>query len=166
MVRRIAARWEWRTFGGQFGEAEGRFAALSPERVQESDELYLLSLKSDASVKIREGLIDVKLLERVNADGLEQWKPAIKEAFPLSAAHVLAVMKALGMATPRLARAAYALDQLIDELVTPSADLRAVSLHKRRAHYRSLIAWQSCRRYTSTVLRGERSASSPKTRLV
>lgn len=87
MVRRIAARWEWRTFGGQFGEAEGRFAALSPERVQESDELYVLSLKSDASVKIREGLIDVKLLERVYVDGLEQWKPAIKEAFPLSAAH-------------------------------------------------------------------------------
>ena len=53
MVRGVAARWEWRTFGGRFGEAEGRFAALSPEHVQESDELYLLSLKSDASVKIR-----------------------------------------------------------------------------------------------------------------
>ena len=39
------------------------------------------------------------------------------------------------MATPRLDRAACALDQLIDELVTPSADLRAVSLRKRRAHY-------------------------------
>jgi exopolyphosphatase / guanosine-5'-triphosphate,3'-diphosphate pyrophosphatase len=135
MVHGVAARWEWRTFGGQFGEAEARFAALSPEHVQESDELYLLSLKSDASVKIREGLIDVKLLERVSTDGLEQWKPAIKEAFPLSADHVLAVMKALGMATAQLARAAYALDQLIDELVTPSADLRSVSLHKRRAHY-------------------------------
>ena len=99
MVRGVAAHWEWLTFGGQFGEAEGQVRRSSPERIQESDELYLLSLKSDASVKIREGLVDVKLLERVNVDGLEQWKPAIKEAFPLSAAHVLAVIKALGMAT-------------------------------------------------------------------
>ena len=82
MFHGVAARWEWRTFGGQFGEAEARFAARSPERIQESDELYLLSLKSDASVKIRDGLIDVKLLERVNADGLEQWQPAIKAGLP------------------------------------------------------------------------------------
>jgi hypothetical protein len=31
-----------------------KVAALSPERVQESDEVYILSTQSDASVKIRD----------------------------------------------------------------------------------------------------------------
>ena len=42
----IVPRWEWRTFGDEFGAAEERFAALEPERIQESDELYLLSRTS------------------------------------------------------------------------------------------------------------------------
>ena len=53
----IVPRWEWRTFGDSFGQAESRFASLSPERAQESDDLYLLSRASDASVKVRDGLI-------------------------------------------------------------------------------------------------------------
>ena len=44
----IVPRWEWRTFGERFGAAEERLAALTPERVQESDELYVLALESDA----------------------------------------------------------------------------------------------------------------------
>ncbi len=39
----IVPRWEWRTFGEDFGAAEEAFAALTVERVQESDELYLLA---------------------------------------------------------------------------------------------------------------------------
>jgi len=44
----IVPRWEWRTFGDDFGAADRWFAAATPERVQESDETYLLSLESDA----------------------------------------------------------------------------------------------------------------------
>ena len=39
----IVPRWEWRSFGERFGAAEAVLAALAPERVHESDELYLLS---------------------------------------------------------------------------------------------------------------------------
>ena len=131
----IVPRWEWRTFGERFAEAEGRFAALSPEREQESDEIYLVSLKSDASVKVRDGLMDVKLLQRVDGSGLEQWKPIMKAAFPLSADQALTVVDALGASAPPTVRAEYELDQLIDELVTPSPDLSAVRVGKRRAHY-------------------------------
>src|SRR5690349_24220585 len=106
-VDEIVPRWEWRTFGDRFGEAEGRFAALSPERKQESDEIYLVSLKSDASVKVRDGLMDVKQLQRVDSSGLEQWKPTMKAAFPLSADQVLLVMKALGTKSPPPARSEY-----------------------------------------------------------
>ncbi len=50
----IVPRWEWRRFGDDFGEADTQFAAKPPERVQESDESYLLSTLSDASVKVRD----------------------------------------------------------------------------------------------------------------
>jgi exopolyphosphatase/guanosine-5'-triphosphate,3'-diphosphate pyrophosphatase len=55
----VAGRWEWRAFGERFGAAEGRFAALAPEGVQESDDLYLLSPVVDATVKVRADLMDI-----------------------------------------------------------------------------------------------------------
>ncbi len=68
--------------------AEAAFAALTEEKVQQSEELYLVSAASDANVKIRDGLLDIKLLEHVDSNGLEQWKPVIKEPFPLKASAV------------------------------------------------------------------------------
>ena len=131
----IVPRWEWRTFGEDFGDADARFAELEAERVEESDEVYLLSLRSEASVKIRGGLMDVKELQSVNDDGLQQWKPVLKAAYPVAATDVPRVMKALGAAVPPLARTAYSLDEVIAELVGPDPDLGAVAVHKRREHY-------------------------------
>ena len=79
----IVPRWEWRTFGTEFGAADAAVAALEPELTQESDEIYLLSPGTDAAVKIRAGLMDIKELEHVDEAGLEQWRPAMKETFPL-----------------------------------------------------------------------------------
>jgi exopolyphosphatase/guanosine-5'-triphosphate,3'-diphosphate pyrophosphatase len=131
----IVPRWEWRTFGEDFGPAEERFAALVPERVQESDEVYLLSPAADASVKVRGGSMDVKRLERVDEDGLERWRPVLAASFPLTAADVAFVLGALGATVPALERAEFSLDELLDELVRPRADLVALPLHKRRVHY-------------------------------
>jgi exopolyphosphatase/guanosine-5'-triphosphate,3'-diphosphate pyrophosphatase len=128
-------RWEWRTFGESFGEADIRLRALASERTQESDETYVLSLESDASVKVRDGLMDVKKLESVNDDGLERWKPIMKAALPLSPADVGTVMTALAASVSGLARSEYTLDQLVDDLVQPDPGLRAVEVHKRREHY-------------------------------
>ena len=77
-MENIVPRWEWRTFGQDFGNAEKHFATLHAERVQSSEEIYLLAAGSNANVKIRDGLLDIKILERVDANGLEQWRPAIK----------------------------------------------------------------------------------------
>ena len=52
-MENIIPRWEWRTFGENFGESDGRFAALEPDGVQESDEVYLLSPVNLANVKVR-----------------------------------------------------------------------------------------------------------------
>ena len=126
----IVPRWEWRTFGERFGDAEDRFAALTPENVNESDEVYLLSPAADESVKLRDGLLDVKRLERVNHDGLEQWKPVLKEGFPLSAEAVGVALTALGVPPPHPPTAA-----TVEDLVAAGKDLVAVPVWKRRAHY-------------------------------
>jgi exopolyphosphatase/guanosine-5'-triphosphate,3'-diphosphate pyrophosphatase len=130
----IIPRWEWRAFGDSFGAAEERFGALEPERVQESDELYLLARDSDENVKVRDDLLDVKHLERVNEDGLEQWLPVLKAPFPISAADAVAVLGRLG-ASPPAERSEYTLQELIDELVRPTDGLLPVHVHKRRSRY-------------------------------
>jgi exopolyphosphatase / guanosine-5'-triphosphate,3'-diphosphate pyrophosphatase len=135
-VPEIIPRWEWRTFGDHFGAAESTFAALTPERVQESSELYLLSAEGTDTVKVRDELMDVKHLEHVNEDGLEQWIPVMKAAFPLPAAVVDSVLAALlvGSPTPHT-RTTYTFAELIDEVVRPNPQLLAVEVRKQRRRF-------------------------------
>ena len=126
----IVPRWEWRAFGASFDEAERRFGELEPERVQESDEVYLLSPASDASVKVRDGLMDVKRLQQVDEHGLEQWLPVLKSSFPLSPDDVRAVLGALETPAPELDSPSYELDELVR-----LASLRELAVHKLRRHY-------------------------------
>jgi exopolyphosphatase / guanosine-5'-triphosphate,3'-diphosphate pyrophosphatase len=132
----IVPRWEWRTFGSHFGSAEVRFAALTPGAIQESDEVYFLSGAEGTSgiVKVRNDLMDVKVLKDVNPDGLEQWMPVMKASFPLSAFDVAKVLEALRQDVPPNARDADTLVQFIDELAEP-AGIRTVQVHKRRTRY-------------------------------
>jgi exopolyphosphatase / guanosine-5'-triphosphate,3'-diphosphate pyrophosphatase len=131
----IIPRWEWRVFGSDFGAAEGALAALPPGPVEASDELYLLSA-AGANVKVRDGLMDIKLLREVDGDGLERWEPVMKAGFPLSAAEVARVFQALEVDPPVSIRGAYSLDRLLAELVGPSGAVRPVRVHKRRVRYR------------------------------
>ena len=130
----IVPRWEWRTFAASFGDADQRFGKLTPGKVNESDELYLLSANCDANVKIRDGLMDIKTLEQVDAHGLEQWRPVLKAAFPLAAAAVDTVCAALQVA-PLSVQDAYALESMQAELTHPSRSVRAVPIHKKRQRY-------------------------------
>jgi exopolyphosphatase/guanosine-5'-triphosphate,3'-diphosphate pyrophosphatase len=131
----IVPRWEWRTFVEPFGSAPDVLATVPADRVHESDEIYLLSAHSDASVKVRDELMDVKQLEQVNEDGLELWIPTMKATFPLSPADVAAVFTALDVAVPTLERDDYPLAALEAELIQPNPDLRSLHVHKRRHRY-------------------------------
>lgn len=131
----IVPRWEWRAFGQDFGAAEARFAALRPEKVQESDEVYLLSPATDANVKIREELMDVKDLVQTGPTGLEQWRPVMKAAFPLSAAQVASLCAELGVPPVTADRAGHTLDELCRELTSPARGVTAAAIHKRRRRY-------------------------------
>ena len=130
----IVPRWEWRWFGHRFVPAESRLAALTPGAVQQSSETYLLSGDGD-NVKVRDALMDIKVLREVNQDGLEQWTPVMKAGFPLPADEVTKVFAALRLEPPPLRRASYDLAQFIDELAVPSGRIRAISVQKRRVRY-------------------------------
>ena len=125
----MTPRWEWRTFGQSFGDAEARIGELKAEREEESDDLYLLSAGSNSSVKVRGGQMDVKELRAVDADGLEQWEPVLKAGFPLAASEVETVLAALGV-DEALERREYTLEQLLGE----RPELLELEVHKRRRH--------------------------------
>jgi len=89
-----------------------------------------LGLDLRRNVNVPRGL---KELRRVDEDGLEQWEPVVKAAFPVVASDVGSVLAALAVEqAPE--RAAYTLEQLLGELVDPRPELLAVDVHKRRRH--------------------------------
>jgi exopolyphosphatase / guanosine-5'-triphosphate,3'-diphosphate pyrophosphatase len=125
--RPIGFRWEWRTFG-DLGAAGERLGALEPESVGESDEIYLLSAEGVDAVKLRDGLMDVKHLAQVGAQGLELWKPVMKAPLPIAGPDARIVFDALRV-DATISRDAYALA----DLEGPS--VRAVPVHKTRRHF-------------------------------
>ena len=130
MTETIIPRWEWRTCGEPFGDAEARLAPLAGGPAEESDELYLLG-PTEASVKVRDGLMDVKRLVHMDRQGLEQWRPVMKAPFPLRQADAAVVFDALGAAVPPN-RSEYTLDALL-ALLDACHGVQAVDVHKRRA---------------------------------
>ncbi len=132
----VVPRWEWRTFGG-LDDADPAAAALGTAATVESDETYVLSRYADASVKVRAGLLDVKVLKRVNAAGLELWVPAFKAAFPLDHEAVEAAFTALGVPVPATRRTASTWEALLDDVAGRGEDLHVVDTHKRR--HRSVL---------------------------
>lgn len=130
----IRPRWEWRSFGRRFGVAEERLARLAPSGVQESDEIYLLSGAGE-NVKVRDALMDIKVLREVNADGLEQWTPVMKAGFPLPGVEAVKVLEALWLPVPTSVRESYTLDEFIGQFAAPGGTVRAVRVHKRRVRY-------------------------------
>jgi exopolyphosphatase / guanosine-5'-triphosphate,3'-diphosphate pyrophosphatase len=53
--------------------------------------------------------MDIKALQQVNADGLEQWVPVMKAELPLPATAMAQVFDALRLPVPALPRLAYGL---------------------------------------------------------
>ena len=83
----IVPRWEWRTFARSVPTADAVFETKVPA-VEESDELYLLVRDGD-NVKVRDGLMDIKVLRETDARGLQRWEPILKASFPLDAVRAL-----------------------------------------------------------------------------
>jgi exopolyphosphatase / guanosine-5'-triphosphate,3'-diphosphate pyrophosphatase len=78
---------------------------------------------------VRGGKLDVKELQRVDAEGLEQWKPVLKADFPVAASEVETMLAALGV-DKALKREENTVEQLLGDL----PELLATLVHKRRRH--------------------------------
>lgn len=161
----IVPRWEWRTFDTGLQEAEAALLARRSGGDHVSDELYFLS-RTGENVKVRDGLMDIKVLREVNADGLEQWIPVMKAGFPLPAAEATKVFEALGVTQPPPVQDSWTLEQFVAALAALPEPLRAVEVHKirRRATIGKCMAECSevvadGRRSTTIAVEGEDAAA-------
>ena len=122
----VVPRWEWRVFGEPFDVAEQVLGPMRPERTGTSEERYFLSAQTDASVKVRDGLMDVKVRLAIDDRGLELWAPTLKAEFPLTAADLAVVQDALHTRDHPI-EAPCSLDALVG-LAEADPDLRTVTV--------------------------------------
>jgi hypothetical protein len=88
---------------------------------------------SDENVKIRDDLIDIKSLQQINDDKLEQWYPAMKEGFPISQDRLDTLYRDFfKVAPPKFQRDTYTYAEFLDELVAPCDQLCVVEVYKER----------------------------------
>lgn len=129
----IIARWEWRTFGeGSFGKCEEKMRSFGLDSNKKTEELYILSNKSNENVKIRFDVVDVKSLQNVNEDKLEQWLPVLKTGFPISADSLKELFVIFKVPTPEFKRAEYTYEEFLEELIKPCCELKIVEVKKNR----------------------------------
>jgi len=131
----IIPRWEWRTFTDNLGKAEENIRKFPEGKTRESDEVYILSEVSMDNTKIRDGLMDIKTLQQVYEDRLEQWLPIMKGSFPLPVSEIEKVFKCFKVALPKFERTEYTYEQYLNELIHPSKLLKAINVHKKRTGF-------------------------------
>jgi len=132
---KIIPRWEWRTFGEDFGEAESKIKAYECTREVESSEVYILSKKSGQNIKVRDTLMDIKVLREVNADTLEQWFPIMKATFPIAKSEMVEVFKAAGVEVDLSSAEEIDFNDFIAKYVDSNPDLKSVGVFKKRYGY-------------------------------
>ena len=133
----IVPRWEWRTFATSLDRIEDRIAAiLGRVEPRTSAEIYILRLGGPQNAKIRNDVLDVKHLRRVDAAGLELWEPVLKAKFPLSRGDVVAAFAELDLPPPKLGRETHTIEQFINELIAAQPLLRAARVVKSRRDFR------------------------------
>lgn len=128
----IVPRWEWRTFGAEFGTAENAILTHGPAKVRTSSETYIVSAAGSSNTKVRDGLMDIKRLQQVNERGLEQWLPVMKAEFPLTPMVLMDVFRFWKVVRPKLTKDAYSFDEFVTELIRPNPSLAAVEVRKER----------------------------------
>jgi exopolyphosphatase/guanosine-5'-triphosphate,3'-diphosphate pyrophosphatase len=132
----IIPRWEWRTFGQEFGEAENNIKKHKEGGFKESEEKYILSKMSGNNIKIRDDLADVKTQLNVNADKLEQWTVAMKQSFPAPKDKLEELFRDyFKVPLPAFKRDTYTYTEFLNELVASCGELCIVEVLKKRQAY-------------------------------
>jgi len=135
MAGKIIPRWEWRTFGDNFGVSEEKIKSYEMGNFKKSSEKYILSRNSNENCKVRDELMDIKSLQQINDDKLEQWYPTLKEGFPLSQETITMLCKDFfKVEVPAMDKEAYDFEAYI-ELCKSVKDLVVVDVYKERSIY-------------------------------
>lgn len=99
---------------------------------RESDDIYVLDPSGTENANIREGVLDIKQLRQIDADGLELWEPVFKAHFPLSRSDLAAASAVWPLPLETLPRETYTIEQFIEEVISLRADLHVVRVNKSR----------------------------------
>lgn len=126
-------RWEWRTFAKQI-DLKINLDDYEKARHMESSEVYILSTVVNENQKIRDDKMDIKSLQQVNEDGLEQWKPIMKVAFPLPIDQVTKVYRVFRLSVPKLDKSSYTFGEFV-QMAKSNQRLLAIDVDKVRDLY-------------------------------
>jgi exopolyphosphatase/guanosine-5'-triphosphate,3'-diphosphate pyrophosphatase len=132
----ITPRWEWRTFGSDFGDVEARLRTSSSGR-RDSSETYIVADDTSINAKIRERTLDLKVLQQIDSHGLELWLPVLKASFPLSPDSLRTAFRAWRLTEPHLDDRTWTEQAFLTEIVRPHRSL--VSIAVTKARYGSVI---------------------------
>lgn len=135
LAKKIVPRWEWRTFGNSFGPRVELIRNRDLGNYKESREIYLLSKTSNTNIKIRNQVLEVKLLQAVNEANLEQWCPADKALFPLTREQVAKIEEYLRTRIVVFDGAQVNLDKFLRFAASRTVALKTVQVEKRRYIY-------------------------------
>jgi len=127
----IIPRWEWRTFGENFGESES-IIKQHQSKVRQSSEIYILSALSNFNTKIRDMSMDIKYLIQTNQDGLEQWNPLIKAGFPITMENLRIIADSWRIYLDADINSELSYDDFINKIVNRNLNLTSVNVFKER----------------------------------
>lgn len=130
----ITPRAEFRVFGQEIIDIVG-FAMWQAQaklfKIRRSSETYILSRRTnEANVKIRDGLLDIKIKVGETEDGYEIFQPRGKFKFPIQKEELSTIFENL-QAPVTLTKATCSLNEFLN-LVADSPDLTAVDVRKER----------------------------------
>lgn len=133
-AEKIVPRAEFRVFGQGVIDIVGLAMWNAQARlfkIRQSKEIYILSRHtSEANVKIRDGLLDIKTKVGETAEGYEIFQPRGKFEFPVEQEELVVIFENLQIPfTPE--KPAYSLDDFLG-IVEGHADLVAVDVEKER----------------------------------
>jgi len=131
-ANKIVPRWEWRCFAVSLATIAQAVAIPSDAASRESDEIYVLCPTGRDNAKIRDGVLDIKRLCQVDADGLELWEPVFKARFPLNRSDLAAVSAVWPLPLETLPRESYTIEQFIEAVILLRTDLHVARVHKSR----------------------------------
>jgi len=135
-MEEIRPRYEFRIWGESLATTQKKLERLAPPKKTASQETYLISALTDTcNAKIRAALIDVKVLLK-ESQGLEQWKPILKEGFPLERSVIATqLFPNLGLSPPTLERPAYTVEEFLGDVVRAEPRITIVDVLKTRSQY-------------------------------